>query len=382
MSVNTLIHKLADINSDMHHQKVLIKTASLVLSLTSIMGGIINISPVKAEKPIIQTQKDQNYNLRAHIWDVAALAFSEDGKTLVSGGFDETIQIWNLKTRKLIHTLPGHKDGVNAVAITPNGKILITAGGANQSSTDKTIRVWNLENGKLKKSQPKLLFTFKGHISGITALTISPDGETLASSSYDKTIKLWHLKTGTLLKTLTGHHSWVRAIAFSPDGETLVSGGGALDTQTDTNIHLWSLKTGKSTRVISGNPNPINFVAFTPDGKNLLAASETNIKIINSRSGQLIRSQNSNSVAGIKAIALSPQGTSFVTTSLDASVKLWQLSDGKLLQTLVPAAKDSNLDRSYPSSIRFSPDGKNLAIGHGGGAYLSNFPIQMRSITK
>jgi WD40 repeat protein len=363
----------------MHHQQVLIKTAAITLMLTSAVGGMGNMSTTQAQT---QVDSSQNYSLRAHIWDVTALAFSEDGKTLVSGGFDETIQIWNLKTRKLMHTLPGHKDGVNAVAITPNGKILITAGGANQTNTDKTIRVWNLESGKLKKSQPKLIFTFKGHTSGITALAISPDGETIASSSYDKTIKLWHLKTGTLIKTLTGHHSWVRAIAFSPDGETLVSGGGALDTQTDTNIHLWSFNTGKSTRVISGNPNPINFVAFTPDGNNLLAASETNIKVINSSSGQLIRSQNNNSVAGIKAIALSPEGTSFVTTSLDASVKLWQFSDGKLLKTLVPPAKNQNLDQSYPSTISFSPDGKNLAIGHGGGAYLSNFPIQVRSLEK
>jgi WD40 repeat protein len=363
----------------MHHQQVLIKTASIALTLTSILTGIGNISPTQAETKI---DSSQNYSLRAHIWDVAAIAFSEDGKTLVSGGFDETIQVWNLKTRKVIHTLPGHKDGVNAVAITPNGKMLITAGGANQSNTDKIIRVWNLEDGKIKKSQPKLIFSFKGHTSGITALTVSPDGEILASSSYDKTIKLWHLKTGTLLKTLTGHHSWVRAIAFSPDGETLVSGGGALDTQTDTNIHLWNLKTGRSNRIISGNPNPITFVAFTPDGKNLLAASETNIKIINPESGKLIRSQDSNSIAGIKAIALSPKGTSFVTASLDASVKLWQLSDGKLLKTLIPPANDQNLDRPYPSSISFSPDGKNLAIGHGGGAYLSNFPIQMRAITK
>jgi WD40 repeat protein len=363
----------------MHHQQVLIKAASVALMLTSVVGGMENIRPTQAQTKVYSSQ---NYSLSAHIWDVAALAFSGDGKTLVSGGFDETIQVWNLKTRKLIRTLPGHKDGVNAVAISDNGKNVITAGGANQSNTDKTIRVWNLESGKLKKSQPKLMFTFKGHTSGITALAISPDGETLASCSYDKTIKLWHLKTGTLLKTLTGHHSWVRAIAFSPDGENLVSGGGALDSKTDTNIHLWSLKTGKSTRVISGNPEPISFVSFTPDGKNLLAASETNIKLINSHSGKLIRSQNSNSIAGIKAIALSPEGTSFVTTSLDASVKLWQLSDGKLLKTLVPPAKNQNLDQLYPSSIRFSPDGKNLAIGHGGGAYLSNFPIQMRTISK
>jgi WD40 repeat protein len=348
----------------------------------------IQPSPAKA------AQTNPLYSLRVHIWDVSSLAYSPDGQTLVSGSFDETIQLWNLKTRKLIRSLPGHKDGVNAVVISPDGRTFVSAGGSAKPTTDKTIRVWNLlqpqksapQRKLQRKLQPKakrpnpnnLLLTLTGHTSGITSLAITPDGQTLVSSSYDKTIKLWNLKTGQLTNTLTGHNSWVRSIAISPDGQILASGGGSLDPNTDTNIRLWNLQTGKLIRTIPGQPNSTSFVGFSADGQKLITSSETAIKIWNTSSGEPIQTINAPSPEGIKAVAVSPDDI-IATTSLDASVRLWNLSDGKV-RNLVPPANNQNLDRLYPSSVSFSPDGKTIAIGHGGGAYLANFPIDIRPI--
>jgi WD40 repeat protein len=70
-------------------------------------------------------------------------------------------------------------------------------------------------------SQP--ILTLSGHTEPIRAITISPDGQILASSGDDKTIKLWNLKTGKLLFTLTGHLDGVNSIAISPDGQIVVS---------------------------------------------------------------------------------------------------------------------------------------------------------------
>ncbi len=350
-------------------------------------------SPAQTATPLA-AQTNPLYSLRTHIWEVSSLAFSPNGQTLVSGSFDETIQVWNLKTRKLIRSLPGHKDGVNAVVISPDAQTLVSAGGSANLNTDKTIRVWNLQQPqsasqrKLQRSQPKAkrqnrnspLLTLTDHKAGITSLAITPDGQTLASASYDKTIKLWNLKTGQLINTITGHNSWVRSIAISPDGQTIASGGGSLDPKTDTNVRLWNLKTGELIRMIPGNSNSTNFVRFSSDGKTLVVGSETAIKILNTNSGELINTINAPSPEGIKAVSLSPDGKTLAMTSLDASVKLWNLEDGKLGQTLVPPANNQNLDRLYPSSVSFSPDGKTIAIGHGGGAYLRNFPIDVRSI--
>lgn len=355
-----------------------------------------NVNPNPSVAQATRTaQTNPLYSLRTHIWDISTLAYSPDGQTLVSGSFDETIQIWNLKTRKLIRSLPGHKDGVNAVVISPNGQTLVSAGGSAQPTTDKTINVWNLQQPQLavpqtkiqRKLQPKAkrqnsnnpLLTLTGHAAGITSLALAPDGQVIASASYDKTIKLWNLKTGQLINTLTGHNSWVRSIAISPDGQTLASGGGSLDPNTDTNVRLWNLQTGKLIRTIPGNPDSTSFVGFSPDGQTLVLASETAIKIYNTNSGELVRTINAPSDEGIKAVAVSPDGT-IATTSLDASVRLWNPSDGKLIQNLVLPANNQNLDRLYPSSISFSADGKTIAIGHGGGAYLGNFTIDIRSI--
>lgn len=363
----------------MIHKQLLNKTAITLGMITALICGAIEPSRSQAKNPttspVSRTEGANRplYSLRAHIWDVSNLTFSPNGQILVSGGLDETIQVWSLLTHKRIRSFPGHKDGVNAVIITPDGKTLASAGGTSKPNTDKTIRITNLRNAKVIR-------TLNGHTLGIKSLAISPDGQILASGSYDKTIKLWDIKTGKLINTLNGHTSWVRALAISPSGKTLISGGGSPGASNDTTIRVWDLQTGKLLRNIPNDTEYISFIAFTPNGENIISGSETAIKIWDANSGKLTNTINAPSPEGIKAIAISPNGATLATTSLDASVRLWSLADGKLLQTLVPPANNQNLDRPYPSSVRFSPNGKTIAIGHGGGAYLSQFPIDVREI--
>lgn len=78
-----------------------------------------------------------------------------------------------------------------------------------------------------------MLHTLKGHRDGVYAIALSPDGQTIASGSADKTIKLWHLSTGELLGTFTGHTHTVTAVAFTASGEMLVSGS------LDKTIKIW-----------------------------------------------------------------------------------------------------------------------------------------------
>ncbi len=357
----------------MNQKKLLDKTAISVLMLLAVTCGMAPTISQASKITLPKTSKtsgNNSYSLRVHIWDVTSIAFTSDGKTLVSGSLDETIQVWNLSKRALVRSLPGNKEGVNAIAITPDGLTLVSAGGSAKPNTDKTIRITNLLTGKVIR-------TLTGHTLGITSLSISPDGETLVSGSYDKTIKLWNLKTGQLINTLTGHGAWVRAVAISPDGKTLASGGGAVDTNTDTSIRVWDLRSGKQIRSITANTNPVNFIGFTPDGQTIVSGDETAVKSWNVSNGELINTILAPSAEGIKAIAISPDGRTVATTSLDASVRLWNLASGKLVRTLVPAANNQNLDRIYPSSVRFSPDGKTIAIGHGGGAYNSQFVIDV-----
>jgi WD40 repeat protein len=161
--------------------------------------------------------------------DTAAhsMALSQDGQTLVTGSYRK-IKVWHpLQQGRIIsfdtqphHILIGHSHIVRSLAVSADGKILVSA------SRDKTIKIWNLQTGELIRN-------LKGHRDGVYAIALSPNEKIIASGSADKTIKLWHLETGELLGTFTGHTSAVTAIAFTASGEMLVSGS------LDKTIKIW-----------------------------------------------------------------------------------------------------------------------------------------------
>jgi WD40 repeat protein len=181
--------------------------------------------------PSSQSQPEESFlerTLTGHSGTVYSIAISPDGKTLVSGSSDETIKIWNLATGQLLRTLTFtdyfSENNVYSVAISPDGKTLV--------GSSETIKIWNLATGQL-------LRTLTVRSGSVRSIAISPDGKTLVSGNADGTIKIWNLATGQLLRTLTGHSdkppSWVNSIAISPDGKTLVSGSD------DTTIKIWRM---------------------------------------------------------------------------------------------------------------------------------------------
>ncbi|MBN3939275.1 MAG: hypothetical protein HWQ40_04810, partial [Nostoc sp. NMS9] len=154
----------------------------------------------------------------------------------------------------LLLTLSGHSHRVRAVALTPDGKKVISA------SSDKTLKLWNLETGEDER-------TFKGHRHRVTAVALTPDGKKVISASDDNTLKLWNLETGEDEQTFKGHSSWVRAVAFTPDGKKVIS------ASSDNTLKLWNLETGEDERTFKGHSHSVGAVALTPDGKKVISAS-------------------------------------------------------------------------------------------------------------
>ncbi len=162
-----------------------------------------------------------------------AIAFSSDGRILVSGGADSAIMIWDWRAEKRLRTLNRPDDFFGSLAswfdqskgiiwasaISPDDKIIASGG------SDQPIYLWNLETGKLEKS-------LTDHEGYVCCLAFSPDRQTLASGGKDNTIRIWNYHTGELRQTLN-HLGTVKSLAFSPDGQTLVSGGW------DRTVKIW-----------------------------------------------------------------------------------------------------------------------------------------------
>jgi len=168
------------------------------------------------------------------------------------------------------------------------------------------------------------------HSDWITAITISPDGNMLASGSNDKTIKLWGLPNGNLIRILEGHTGSVQCVAISPDGKLLASGCGS-----DLTVKIWDLANGTLLTTINDNQDTdksIGALTFCSDGKTLAYASLNKIKLCSVPDGLLLKTLSGHT-SGIKTMVISPDGKYLVSGSYDCTFKIWNLPDGSLRVT-------------------------------------------------
>ena len=121
---------------------------------------------------------------------------TRDGKRIVSGagglGIPGEVKVWDAATGQNLLTLTGHTDGVHGVAVSPDGKRIVSG------SWDNTVKVWDADTGRN-------LSTLKGHTSGVTCVAVSPDGKRLVSGGWDNIVKVWDVATGQNLLTLNRH---------------------------------------------------------------------------------------------------------------------------------------------------------------------------------
>jgi WD40 repeat protein len=156
---------------------------------------------------------------QGHVGHVTALAFSSDGKTLASGGYDHRIRLWSVATGKELRPTPGHRGAVNGVAFSPNGKVIASAG------LDATIRLWDWASGREIKRCDGVGTIALGEHWGARQVAFSPDGKTLVSMEANfegPKLRLWSAK-GDLLSRFGEPGFHASAVAFSPDNETVVA---------------------------------------------------------------------------------------------------------------------------------------------------------------
>lgn len=289
-----------------------------------------------------------------HQEEVNSLAVTPDGRWVVSGSSDETVKVWDLNTGIEILTFEGHNfnkyNSIRAVVAAPDSKQV-----ASVASGD-FIRIWNLKDGKETHA-------FKDTGRDYDCLAITTNGERVISGSSDGTIQIWDVKSGNLVQSLKGHSESIKAVAVTPDSKYVVS------ASSEGTLEVWNLNDGQQMFTFKGHDESVNAVALisinsshisTGSTERTLLISASNdkmIKVWDLSDGTLINTLKGHE-ASVNAVTITPDRKFIVSGSYDRTLKVWDLSNGQLLHTF----------RSYVDNVRaldISPSGKHIISSSG-----------------
>jgi WD40 repeat protein len=335
--------------------------------------------------------------LKAHKGRVTSVAIAPSGSHFVTGSDDKTAQVWDLRTGIGVTTLEGHQAPINSVVVTPDGTRVVTGSGASRRdqlpsgvlpgpggrgfARDYTARLWDLKTGtKLKE--------FQGHNGAINSVAVTPDGKLLVTGSDDKTVRVWDMatgekvtvvqglgevdsvlmtadgtrvitaasdgkvrlwdaKSGAMLSEFKAHETDVRAVALIPGRDRIVTGGG------DGTAFVWDLSTRTALGELKGHDSAIFSVAVTQDGRRAITGSADNT----ARVWNLETGMSERVLAGHKGyvygVAVTPDATRAVTASWDGTARVWNLQTGAMLLEFKGHKSDIN-------GVTVAPDGRRV----------------------
>jgi WD40 repeat protein len=264
---------------------------------------------------------------------VHAMAFSPDGKTVVSGSYDGTVRLWDVAThRETGAPIDGHDGKVYSVAFSPDGRVV--ASGAD----DGTVRLWDVA------THHQIGAAITGHNGEIYSLAFSREGKTLVTGADDGTARLWDVATHDPIGTLTSHDGEINSVAFSPDGTVIATGAD------DGTVRFWDVATRQSTENFRAD-GAINSVAFSPDDQTLASGSaDGTVRLWD----VVTRTQTGSwpTFSPVFDVAFSSDGTILGTGNLDDTARLWDIATRQPI---------GNPLIGY--SLAFSPSGEILATG-------------------
>ena len=305
-------------------------------------------------------------SLREHLGTVHAIVFSPDGRTLASGSADNTIYVCDARAGQHFATLKGHTNGVFSVEFSPDGGMLIS------ESYDSTIRFWKSETGENTKTLTA------GYTGSVTSVALSSNGRMLVSVSRDqdkfslRTIRLWDVETGEMKSCFDAKTSLtkVTSVALSANGRTLVSVSRNRYKHEDNaeTVRLWDVETGKTKAEIANG-------VFSPNGLTIASVNANTVRLWDVDTGETKASFTAEQTDEVRLVRFSPDSQILATAvrenkgvdrygyrvqSVPMEIRLWDANTGENKMTISGEHSDEVISTSI-ASVVFSPDGRTLA---------------------
>lgn len=257
----------------------------------------------------------------AHMTIVESLAFTRDGRYVASGSFQEVI-LWDAQTGMVRNKLTGFVDRVVALALSSDGKLLATGGGA--PSEDGEVKIFDVESGKL------VVEVKNAHSDTCFGVSFSPDNKMLASCGADKFVKVFEVPSGKFIKSFEGHTHHVMDVGWKFDGKLLASAGA------DNVIKVWDFEKGEQTRTINAAGKQVTRLQFVGKTSQVLACSGDN----NARMWNVDNGGGGITFSGGKdflyAIGISGDSKVVATGGEEGIVRLYNGTNGQLIKAILP----------------------------------------------
>jgi len=312
---------------------------SAAIAFGSEDGNVLVSVPGTAQQPV---------KLAMNSGPVASVAFSRTVRPLMiaAGSAFGTLMIWSTdRSPQLLNTSPDGSD-VQAVAFSPDGKMFASA-----DTVSKTVTIWDAHS-----FQPLQVINVE---SRPDELAFNPSGSVLISAGHAAPLIAWDVRTGHLLRRFPGPRSGINQVAFNDNGQLLAS------INNTRSISLWNVGTAQHFRTLTASDGTVNAIAFGAHGEVLASAgSGSFITLWDPETGRLLRRFRvglADRYDRVTSLALSPDGKTMVSATLEGAVIVWNAQKGT--QLFPPLALANTTE--FVSGAAFSPDGSTFAVGLG-----------------
>uniref|UniRef100_A0A8C6MNE7 Apoptotic protease-activating factor 1 n=1 Tax=Moschus moschiferus TaxID=68415 RepID=A0A8C6MNE7_MOSMO len=256
--------------------------------------------------------------VRPHIDAVYHACFSEDGQRIGSCGADKTLQVFKAETGEKLLEIKAHEDEVLCCAFSADDRFIATC------SVDKKVKLWDLNQEECRN-------TMFGHTNSVSHCRFSPDDEVLASCSADGTLKLWDVKSANERKSINVKQFFLNSEEPQEDLEVIVkccswsADGAKIMVAAKNKVFLFDIHTsGLLAEIHMGHHSTVQYCDFSPHNHlAVVALSQYCVELWSVDSGLKVADCRGH-LSWVHCVMFSPDGSSFLTSSDDQTIRLWE----------------------------------------------------------